>query len=68
MKQGRPALELSRRLVEVALLDDGLVLFVGRASIVLERAEAEAVVSLLSRALARTPKAGDRREGVQRRN
>jgi hypothetical protein len=37
--------------------DDGYVLFVGRASVWLERAEAEAVIVSLTSALARTPEA-----------
>ena len=53
MKSGRRAFDPPPSLVEVVRMGDGFVLLVGRASILLERADAEAVVVSLTGALSR---------------
>src|SRR6185312_884869 len=53
VKSGRRAFDPPPSLVEVVRMGDGFVLLVGRASILLERADAEAVVVSLTGALSR---------------
>ena len=53
MSQKRPQRQPPPQFVEVVQIDDGYVLFVGRASVLFERADAEAVIVSLTAALAR---------------